>query len=106
MTRTTRGQLARGLTRAVLMFGLAAVLSAPADAAVSPRSAKYYEQGQKHVASNNIPAAIIEYKNAVREDVNNLDARFALAKLYLQTLDGPSAEKELKAVRDRGSTLP
>jgi len=102
MMRTTKGQVAQGVALIVLMFGLAVTAIAPAEAAVNPKSAKYFEQGQKYATGNNIPAAIIEYKNAVREDPNNLDARFELARLYLQTLDGPSAEKELKAAQDRG----
>jgi putative PEP-CTERM system TPR-repeat lipoprotein len=49
-----------------------------------------------------IPAALIEAKNAVREAPERADARLLLAELYLETGDGASAEKELRKAAELG----
>lgn len=72
---------------------------------VSARSVRYYEQAQKYMDSGDTAAAVIEYKNAIRSDPNNLEARLALAIIHNSQLNGVSAEKELRAARARGMSL-
>src|SRR5262249_9736694 len=49
-----------------------------------------------------INAAAIQLKNAIRADENNVDARLALASIYLTRRDGSNAEMELRAALARG----
>src|SRR5262249_20820887 len=71
-------------------------------AAVSPESSGYYEEAQAYLKKGDLNAAAIQLKNAIRADENNVDARFALAKIYLSRLDGASAETELRAALAHG----
>lgn len=92
---------------ATTFVGLALVASQPAittaDAAeVSGRSMRYFEQAQEYETKGDTASAIIEYKNAIRTDGNNLEARIELAEIYNFQLNGVAAEKELIAARSRG----
>ncbi|MDP6353253.1 MAG: PEP-CTERM system TPR-repeat protein PrsT [Alphaproteobacteria bacterium] len=86
--------------------GLAAVVMittpAPSLARVSDESISFYENARQHLEKGEFQAAVIELKNAIRASPDNVEARYDLALIYLRTGDGPSAEKELKAARDRG----
>lgn len=64
--------------------------------------ADYYEDAQADLKKGNLRGAIIHFKNAVRTDPNNLEARYSLALAYLQGNDAISAEKELKTALSRG----
>ena len=73
-----------------------------AAAAVSERSLEYYEEAQSFLEKGKIQAAIIQLKNAIREDPNNAKARFDLGVIYLRTGQGAAAEKELRAAQEAG----
>lgn len=62
----------------------------------------YYEDAQEQMKKGNVRGAIIQLKNAVRTDPNNLEARYSLGLAYLQVNDAISAEKELKTALNRG----
>jgi putative PEP-CTERM system TPR-repeat lipoprotein len=62
----------------------------------------YYEDAQALMKQGKVRDAIIQLKNAVKTDPNNLEARYALAVTYLQVNDAISAEKELRTVLNRG----
>jgi putative PEP-CTERM system TPR-repeat lipoprotein len=62
----------------------------------------YYDDAQAELKKGNLRGAIIQLKNAVRTDPNNLEARYSLALAYLQGNDAISAEKELKTALSRG----
>jgi len=74
----------------------------PAGAKVSTESVGYYEEAKGYLKKGDVKSAIIQLKNAIRTDGDNVQARYDLAIIYLRGRDGPSAEKELKAARDRG----
>lgn len=85
---------------------VAAVSAAPLNAAdaakVSTESVGYYEEAKAYLKKGDVKSAVIQLKNAIRTDPDNVQARFDLAIIYLRGRDGPSAEKELKAARERG----
>ena len=71
-------------------------------AALSSQSIEYLEEAQQSLQDGDIAAAIIQLKNAIREDADNSEARFTLALLYLQSGDPEAAERELKSAEGRG----
>jgi putative PEP-CTERM system TPR-repeat lipoprotein len=79
----------------------ALIAAAPvAEAAQTPASVKTADQ---YIASGNPKAAIIELRNAVREMPDDAQLRVRLARLYLQTGDPVSAEREARAAREHNS---
>ena len=59
-------------------------------------SQSHIEQAEKLLADKQNSSAIIALKNAIKLDVKNAKARFLLGRLYLESGDGYSAEKELE----------
>ena len=53
-------------------------------------------QAEKFLIENQRSSAIISLKNAIKVDIKNAKARFLLGRLYLNSGDGYSAEKELE----------
>src|SRR5262249_24674384 len=86
----------------VFVIAIATLSPAATWAAVSSESATYYEAAQAYLKKGDINAAAIQLKNAIRADENNVDARFALASIYLARRDGSNAEMELRAALARG----
>lgn len=65
-------------------------------------SAEYLVEGRDYLAQGKIRAAIIQFKNAVKEDPKNAEARFELGRAYLLGGDGAGAGKELERARRLG----
>ena len=65
-------------------------------------SAAYFQDAKEYIAEGRTDEAIVQLKNALQSDRNNIEARLALADLYIQTRNGISAEKEVRAAIDRG----
>ena len=63
---------------------------------------EHIAQAQQHIASGDNNTAIIELKSAIQSDPKNAQARFLLGKVYMQSNDFASAEKELTRARDLG----
>lgn len=95
-------RLSMSCAATVLALALAGGAMSVAQAAVSQKSTRYYEKAQGHVEKGDLNAAVIQLKNAIRSDANNVEARFQLANIYLAIGDPASAEKELKAASARG----
>lgn len=95
-------RLSMGCAAAVLALTVAGGPMNLAEAAVNQKSTRYYEKAQGHVEKGDLNAAVIQLKNAIRSDANNVEARFQLANIYLAIGDPASAEKELKAASARG----
>lgn len=73
------------------------------DSGISPqerinKAGELYESGQ-------IQEAIIELKNALQDEPDNVAGRFMLGKIYVDIGDGASGEKELLSARDLGMEL-
>lgn len=69
-------------------------------------SESYIAEAKSYAEGGDIAAAIIQLKNAVRDDPDDPDTRLMLGKAYLQTRQYADAEKELRAALSRGSTAP
>lgn len=69
-----------------------------------------FEEGLKQLNSANANGAVVLFKNALEKDENYLDARFQLAKAYIQSGKREQAEKEflkvLKQNPSRDDVLP
>lgn len=88
----------RRITSAVLALLLAAPPLATA-AAVDD----YIAEARTFVDKGEIKAAVIQLKNALREDPTSVDARLMLGSLYLRSGDAPAAAKEFGRARDLGA---
>jgi putative PEP-CTERM system TPR-repeat lipoprotein len=86
---------------AVVALGGVATAGYVATAKLSGTS-DYFEDAQGLMKKGKIREAIIQLKNAVKTDPNNLEARYGLAIAYLQVNDAISAEKELRTALNRG----
>ncbi len=69
-------------------------------------SESYIAEAKSYAEGGDIAAAIIQLKNAVRDDPDDANARLMLGKAYLQTRQYAEAEKELRAALSRGATAP
>lgn len=63
---------------------------------------EHIAQAQQHIANGDSSTAIIELKSAIQSDPQNAQARFLLGKIYMQSNEFASAEKELTRARDLG----
>ena len=86
----------------VVALGMTGVPAGQAEAAVSEKSVRFYDKAQDHVKKGDLNAAVIQLKNAIRSDANNVDARVQLGSIYLASGNPEGAEKEFKAARARG----
>jgi putative PEP-CTERM system TPR-repeat lipoprotein len=86
------------------LAGFAWAGSAGAAKAMADRNASqtYLADAKERIAQGRIDDAIVQLKNAVQADPNNIAARLQLADLYILTRNGISAEKEITVAIDRG----
>ena len=78
--------------------------AAPAERAVTDKeqSKVYYAEARALIDKGRLAHAVIELKNALKNDPDNLAARYLLGELYVRLGDGVAAEKELREARQRG----
>jgi len=69
----------------------------------SKTAEEYLRDARASRDSNNVPAAIINLKNALQQDAKNLDARVLLAQSYIDLGDGGSAEAEANHAKQDGA---
>ncbi len=65
-------------------------------------SAEYLAEGQAYLKKGELGAAVIQLKNALKQDPKNKEARQALGEAYLLRGDGAGAEKEFERARSLG----
>ena len=65
-------------------------------------SSEYVDNAKAYIDSGESVAATIELKNALKDDANNVEARWLLGKLYFDLDDMPSADKELRHAKQLG----
>lgn len=86
------------------MATLAAWPALQCPAAIAPvESARFYEDAVQHFNRGEHEAAIVELKNAVQANPDNIAARILLGRAYLEAAQPAAAEKELLAARARGA---
>jgi putative PEP-CTERM system TPR-repeat lipoprotein len=100
--------LRNGIAAAGLILGLSMFVIATADTALAAKgdnnkSQEFVEDAQQYMDKGDINAAVIQLKNALQQDPNNVSARKLLGDIYLKVGNGPAAEKELKAAQQRGA---
>ena len=91
------------MSKKILIPAAAAVVLAAAAGGgfyLYKRSGDPMQNAQAYLDKGDARAALIEYRNAVKNNPNNGAARFNLGKLQLATGDAVAAEKELRAARD------
>ncbi|MBE9538169.1 MAG: tetratricopeptide repeat protein [Proteobacteria bacterium] len=65
-------------------------------------SEEYISRARQYISNSDFKAATIELKNALQEDRESAEARWLLGKLYFDTGDVLSAEKELQHAKNLG----
>jgi putative PEP-CTERM system TPR-repeat lipoprotein len=88
---------------------LAAMLLLPAVgawAAASEESMEFLEDAEEFLAKGDVEAAVIQLKNAIKSDPDNVEARMMLGGIYLAGGAGQAAEKEFRAAIRRGVEDP
>ena len=88
--------------RAAVVAAALVSIDAPCWSAVTTESSSYYDQAKASLKAGDINAAAIQLKNAIRADENNVEARLALAQIYLSRRDGANAETELRGALAHG----
>ncbi len=71
-------------------------------ATFSATGEQYLEEAEAYLAQGDLRAAVIQFKNALREDPDNAHARLRLGQTYLRLGDGAAAAKELERAQALG----
>lgn len=103
ITKGFKSSLMTAVAAAALMVVVLPASEAEAARPVSAKSVGYLESAKKHVAKRAWNSAVIELKNALQADPNNVDARLLLGDVYIKQKNGAAAEKEYRAALDRGA---
>ena len=69
----------------------------------SPTSLGYYEDALRYFEAQDYKAAIIQLKNRLRADPDDLPARLLMGRAHLKLENAAAAEKELRAARRLGA---
>lgn len=99
----------RAWVRAVLaLVAVFLVHVGPAAIAAPDRdqSNAYYDDARAYLDKGDVEAAVIQLKNALQSDPDNVAARYLLGEIYVRLGNGPAAEKELRKARARGLDEP
>ncbi len=92
----------RSTLAALAVLATLAVPATLAEARPTDRSVRYHDEARQYLEAGKVNEAIIQLKNAIRTDPDNVKARLELGLIHLGRRAGPAAEKELKAARARG----
>ena len=89
----------------VALSAVVAAKSAPEvpPTAIGADSADIYEDALRRLYTGDNAAAVIQFKNVLKADPNNLPARIALGRAHLQSGDAIAAEKELRIALGLGA---
>ena len=98
-TRPRRRRRAAALALAGSLFG--ALWLGAAGPALGQES--LYEDALERFDKGEYDAAVIQLKNVLSDDPNNLSARILIGRAYLLMGAAASAEKELRRARDNGA---
>ncbi|MBL8698817.1 MAG: PEP-CTERM system TPR-repeat protein PrsT [Alphaproteobacteria bacterium] len=90
------------LCMATALAGQPVDLVSAQTAKIDQRSINFHNDAKKALEKNDLRAAQIQLRNAVRQDPNNLDARYDLGIVNMRLGDLPSAEKDLQQAMQSG----
>jgi len=99
MIKNNPNKLIRRTTLAVVLTS--ALLSGCSEKSMESHLA----DARNYASSQQIDAAIVEYKNAIQKAPDAAAPRFELGKLYLQANNYPAAEKELNKAMELGHPM-
>jgi len=85
---------------AVAVVASAVLVACEKDASLS--DAEYIQRAQELHAKGDLPASVLELKNALQANPDSAAARFLLGQIYVEIGDGASAEKELLRAKSLG----
>ncbi|MGD9507062.1 MAG: XrtA/PEP-CTERM system TPR-repeat protein PrsT [Geminicoccaceae bacterium] len=83
-------------SRALAVASVLLLATAPAAWAATDRSQDFLDNARQRLEQGDVRAAIIELRNALQTNPDNLEARETLGRLYLQIGQPDAAEKELR----------
>lgn len=90
--------------RVLVPLAVAACLSVSLSGCSKKTTEEHLDAARQFVAANDQDAALIEFKNAIKNDPKAPLPRFELGKYYLQIGDYEGAEKELNRALDQGQS--
>lgn len=83
------------------LLGAALLLAAGCASDTEERESQvdyHYRLGMAHLQDSNTQAALVEFRDALKEDPDSVKANFALGHTFFLLDDAPSAEKAMKEV--------
>ncbi|WP_207479396.1 XrtA/PEP-CTERM system TPR-repeat protein PrsT [Arenibaculum pallidiluteum] len=86
------------IARILAVSSLALLAAGHAEANDPERSRRFLREAVQELDDGKVQAAVIQLRNALQQDPENLDARLLLGRIHLQNSDAPAAEKELRRV--------
>jgi len=86
------------------LIGLGVVFGSVTAFAVNSESLEYLTEAQDALKKGDTNAAVIQLRNAIRSDPDNVEARILLGQYALRRGDAPGAEKEFREARKRGAS--
>lgn len=92
-----------------VVLAIAVTLLAAASAMAAPnreQSNEFFSQAKTLIEKGDIAGAVIQLKNSLQNDPDNVAARYLLGEIYVRQGNGPSAEKELRKARATGLDEP
>ena len=112
-SRRRRGRSSRGKSdasfgglAAVAIAGVAIIAGVVWFATRGGNFEEHYHRALAHRAAGDLPAAVIEFKNALDAEPRHAEARWHLAHVYLELRDGANAETELQRAKTLGFVSP
>ncbi|MGD2117583.1 MAG: PEP-CTERM system TPR-repeat protein PrsT [Chromatiales bacterium] len=92
------------MKKKTLLIALLSILIVGASqAGPTEEAAEFYEHAQSLLAEAKTKEALIELKNALQLDPNNLPARMLLGETHLKSGNAPEAEKEILLAKKMGA---
>lgn len=101
MTRYISSRMA--ITLVVASLGMVLLTNPSSLFAAAGATDEYVEDAEKYIKKGDTNAAVIQLKNALQKDPNNVTARKMLGEIYLRVGNGPAAAKELGAAIRHGA---
>jgi putative PEP-CTERM system TPR-repeat lipoprotein len=87
------------ISAGILVFAFVWMLTACGS---SSTDEEYVNRAQDYLDQGELKSASIELKNALRQNPDNMQARWLLGKLHLELGNAPAAEKELNRAKELG----
>ncbi len=101
-TCITRSLSVNGTPRVICLAILVLLIALPGCGKVEMTDVEYVERAKDYQDKGDLRASVIDLKNALRKNPENLEARWLLGSIYVELGNGPAAEKELQRAHELG----